>query len=165
MNDDDQVVITQFGKIIGEAVIVPGEYFKVPFIQKVHYFKKNFFLSESMQEIPTRDKEYIKVQSSSFYKISDPIAYYKKLNSYNLAKDFVLKHTGSAEREIVTSNTLVEIFKITDSNQIFENANFNPILQYQIRQMAKKSIKNERAGVELCNFEAKVSYPIDSKKP
>ena len=42
VNETQQVVITQFGRPVGEAVTTPGLNFKVPFIQKVNYFDKRY---------------------------------------------------------------------------------------------------------------------------
>ena len=38
VNETEQVVITQFGKPVGEAVVTPGLKMKVPFIQKINVF-------------------------------------------------------------------------------------------------------------------------------
>jgi membrane protease subunit HflC len=41
VNETEQVVITQFGRIMGEPIKDPGLKFKIPFIQKANYFAKN----------------------------------------------------------------------------------------------------------------------------
>ena len=38
VNETEQVVITQFGKVIGEPITTPGLKFKVPFLQTGHLF-------------------------------------------------------------------------------------------------------------------------------
>ncbi len=38
VKETEQVVITQFGKPVGEAKTEPGLKFKTPFIQKTNYF-------------------------------------------------------------------------------------------------------------------------------
>lgn len=70
VDDDEMVVITQFGKLVEETHKVPGEYFKIPFIQKTHYFKKYIILLEEIHEIPTlcctnrnQQNEYFKASS------------------------------------------------------------------------------------------------------
>jgi membrane protease subunit HflC len=42
VNEKEQVVITQFGRPEGNAVVTPGIQFKVPFIQKVNVFDKRY---------------------------------------------------------------------------------------------------------------------------
>jgi modulator of FtsH protease HflC len=163
--DNDQVVITQFGRVVGDTKTVPGEYFKIPFIQNTHYFLKNLYLSESSQEIPTKDKKFILFTNKAFYKIADPVAFYKKLNSYDLAKEFVFDHTGLAERKFVTSHTLNEIIGNVDLKHKLEGIDCNPNFEYQIFQIAQESIKVAGAGIELNNIEAKVTYPINTGTP
>ena len=109
LGDDDQVVITQFGKVIGEAKIVPEEYFKIPIIQKAHYFKKNLHMSEWESEIPTKDKEFLILKNRAFWKIVNPILYLKTLNSYNLTYDSVIDHIGEAQRLFVTTHSLSDL--------------------------------------------------------
>ena len=41
VNETQQVVVTQFGRIVGSPVTSPGLKFKVPFIQAANYFPKN----------------------------------------------------------------------------------------------------------------------------
>src|SRR5690554_7374776 len=60
VNETQQVVITQFGRPVGEAVTTPGLNFKVPFIQKVNYFDKRYLEWDGdANQIPTRDKKFI----------------------------------------------------------------------------------------------------------
>ena len=163
LNDDNQAVITQFGRVIGKARVVPGEYYKIPFVHKVHYFKKAFHLSENSQEIPTKDKKFISFKKRAFWKISDPIQFYKKLNSYKLAKEFVLDHTGAAERDIVTSHTLAEIVGNVSDNENLNDVDCDRLIEQKIINMAKQSMP--AAGISLRNIEAKVTYPLNTRKP
>ena len=41
VDETEQVIMTQFGKAIGEPRKEPGLYFKLPFIQNANYFPKN----------------------------------------------------------------------------------------------------------------------------
>ena len=38
VNETEQVVLTQFGKAIGDPITEPGLKFKLPFIQHANYF-------------------------------------------------------------------------------------------------------------------------------
>ena len=56
VNETEQVVVTQFGRIIGSAVTTPGLKFKVPFIQQANYFPKNLLSWDGDPgQIPTLD--------------------------------------------------------------------------------------------------------------
>ena len=41
VDETEQVVVTQFGRAIGEPIKEPGLYFKIPFIQQANRFRKN----------------------------------------------------------------------------------------------------------------------------
>ncbi len=154
VTDNDQVVVTQFGEVVGKGITVPGEYFKIPFIQKTHYFKKYVYASESIQQIPTIDKRFIQVKSKSFWKISDPVTYYKSINSYNLAKEFVLDHTGASERNVITSFKLSDIIS-NNERKDFKDIACKPKIEFKIKEMAKPLIAGK--GLKLLNLEIKIS--------
>ncbi|HSL85347.1 MAG TPA: hypothetical protein VK861_00265, partial [Bacteroidales bacterium] len=42
VQETEQVIITQFGKPVGEAKMTPGLKFRIPFIHKANYFEKRF---------------------------------------------------------------------------------------------------------------------------
>jgi membrane protease subunit HflC len=60
VQEKDQVVITQFGRPVGEAIIEPGMYFKVPLIQNANYFEKRVMeWNGDPNQVPTKDKKFI----------------------------------------------------------------------------------------------------------
>ena len=64
MSEVDQVIVTQFGNPIGEAVTEAGLHFKVPFIQKTNYFDKRFLEWDgNPNQVPTKDKRFIWVDT------------------------------------------------------------------------------------------------------
>ncbi len=74
VDETEQVVITQFGRIVGDAKTTPGLKFKVPFIQKVNYFPKILLEWDGDPgQIPTKDKTYIWWTPLPAWRISDPI--------------------------------------------------------------------------------------------
>ena len=69
-----QVVVTQFGKPIGDPVTEPGLKIKVPFIQKVNVFDKRILEWDgSPRQVPTRDKRYIWVDTFARWRLVDPL--------------------------------------------------------------------------------------------
>ena len=64
VDETKQVVITQFGKPVGEPITSAGLHFKAPFIQQAHYFEKRLLEWDcDPNQIPTKDKKYIWVDS------------------------------------------------------------------------------------------------------
>lgn len=161
LNDDDQAVVTQSGKIIGDSKIVSGEYYKIPFFQEVHFFTKKNFLSESSQEIPTKDNKLISLKTRAFWKISNPILFYQCINSYDIAKGFVLDHTGAAERNIITSHTLPEIVGNDHPSEFMIDFQCRRNIEQEILDVAKQPIA--LTGISLNNIEAKITYPRNAE--
>ncbi len=154
VEDDEMVVITQFGKLVGETHKVPGEYFKIPFIQKTHYFKKYIILLEETHEIPTLDKKYITLKLKAQWKIADPAAFYKNFNSSKLSKDFISDVVGKATRQIVTSHKSNEqIFQVIKSDS--DNSASCPYLGYEIKNMAEDEIS--KTGLHLVHVGAEIT--------
>ena len=153
VDDDEMVVITQFGKLVEETHKVPGEYFKIPFIQKTHYFKKYIILLEETHEIPTLDKKFITVKLKAQWRINDPAAFYKNFNSSKLAKEFISDEVGKAARQIVTSHKSDEqIFHVVNSDS--GNSVLYPYLEYEIKKMAADEIS--KTGLHLVHVGAEI---------
>ncbi|MBF0469132.1 MAG: protease modulator HflC [Desulfamplus sp.] len=115
VDETEQVVITQFGKVIGDPVTTPGLNFKVPFIQKASYFPKN--LQEwdgDPGQIPTKDKTYIWVDTFARWKIVDPIKFFQTVNNMVNAQSRLDDIIDPAVRNFITSYRLVESVRNTD---------------------------------------------------
>jgi len=59
VDETEQVIVTQFGRVVGMPKKDPGLYFKLPFIQSTNYFPKNLLQWDGDPgQIPTLDKTY-----------------------------------------------------------------------------------------------------------
>ena len=115
VDETEQVVITQFGKVVGEPVTTPGLKFKVPFIQKASYFPKN--LQEwdgDPGQVPTKDKTFIWVDTFARWKIVDPIKYFQTVNNMLTAIGRLDDIIDPAMRNFLTSYRLVESVRNSD---------------------------------------------------
>ena len=116
VDETQQVILTQFGKVIGEAKTNPGMYFKMPLIQKTHYFAKNLLSWDGDPgEIPTQDKTYIWVDSFARWKIVDPLRFYKTVYNELGAKSRLTDILDSEVRNKITSYPLLE--SVRESNR------------------------------------------------
>ena len=80
VNEPEQVIITQFGKPIGDPVDAPGLKARIPFIHKVHRFDKRFLEWDGdANQLPTKDKRFIWVDTYARWRISDPLLYFQRL--------------------------------------------------------------------------------------
>jgi membrane protease subunit HflC len=109
INETEQVVITQFGRIIGEPIKDPGLKFKIPFIQKANYFAKNLLdWDGDPGQIPTLDKTFIWVDVFARWKIVDPIKFFQTVNNRLNAMGKLNDIIDPAVRNFITSNSLIE---------------------------------------------------------
>ena len=80
VDETQQVVITQFGRIVGEAQKEPGLKFKIPFIQKANYFPKNLLEWDGDPgQVPTKDKTYIWVDTFARWSSAAAVMWFKML--------------------------------------------------------------------------------------
>jgi len=109
VDETNQVILTQFGKVIGEAKTEPGLQFKFPFIQKPNFFPKNLLEWDGTPgEIPTQDKTYIWVDTFARWKIVDPLRFFKTVYNENGAQSRLDDILDSEVRNKITSHSLIE---------------------------------------------------------
>ena len=114
-----QVVITQFGRPIGDPVTRAGLHFKIPLIQQAHYFDKRLLEWDGdPNQIPTMDKKYIWVDTTARWKIVDALKFLQSVGNERGAHARLDDIINSATRDVVTSHLLVET--IRDSNRILD---------------------------------------------
>jgi membrane protease subunit HflC len=111
----DQVVITQFGKPIGEPKTEAGLYFKIPFIQEVNRYEKRLLRWDGdPNEIPTRDKRFIYVDTTARWQIVDSRKFLEVLGDYTQAYAKLDDTIDAVVRDYVSANPLVELVRSTD---------------------------------------------------
>lgn len=115
VDETRQVVITQFGKPVGDPITEPGLNFKIPFVQTVSYFPKNLLQWDGdPSQIPTLDKTYIYVDTFARWKIVDPLKFFQTVNNVvgGLARlDDII---DAAVRNFIAKNPLIETVRWTN---------------------------------------------------
>jgi membrane protease subunit HflC len=120
VHEYDQAVVSQFGRIIGKPRIDAGLHWKVPFIQDAVYFDKRILQWDGEREqIPTRDKKYIWVDTTARWRISDPIKVFEKFRNQLGIRPTLDDVIDQATRDVVSTHNLVET--VRNSNQILED--------------------------------------------
>src|SRR5712671_2692148 len=113
----EQVIVTQFGKPVGEPITNPGLHFKLPFIQEVNRIDKRFLEWDGLPvAIPTRDKTYIHVDTYARWRIADPKTYFVRLHDERSAQSRLEDILGSETRNSIAKHDLIEIVR-TDKNR------------------------------------------------
>jgi modulator of FtsH protease HflC len=168
VNETEQVVITEFGKSIGNAEKEPGLKFKLPY-QKVNRFSKNLQEWDGEPgQISTLDKTFLSVDSFARWKIVDPLKFFQTVNNLSNAYGRLDDILDSAVRNLITSNSLIETVRMTNREMdTFEvgldnSKEQNPIGEIKVgRQkitneiLAQAKPKLEKFGIELVDFKIK----------
>ena len=115
VDETEQVVVTQFGKVVGKPKSEPGLYFKIPFIQNTNYFPKNLLQWDGDPgQIPTLDKTYIWVDTFARWRIVDPITFFQTVNNTTSAQGRLDDIIDPAVRNLITENRLIETVRKTN---------------------------------------------------
>lgn len=115
VDETEQVVVTQFGKAIGDPKTSPGLYFKLPVIQQANYFPKNLLEWDGDPgQIPTLDKTFIWVDTFARWKIVDPLIFFQTVNNVTGAMARLDDIIDSAVRNFITSYPLIETVRRTN---------------------------------------------------
>jgi len=109
VDETEQVVITQFGRIMGEPKKDPGLKFKIPFIQNANFFAKNLLdWDGDPGQIPTLDKTFIWVDTFARWKITDPVKFFQTVNNRVNAVGKLNDIIDPAVRNFITSHSLID---------------------------------------------------------
>ena len=115
--EGEQVVITEFGRPIGKPVVTAGLKIKTPFIQQVHRFEKRVLEWDgSPNQIPTKDKRFIWLDTTARWRITDALKFYQALGTEQFAQSRLDDIIDSAARDLVTAQLLIEV--VRDSNRV-----------------------------------------------
>ncbi len=115
----EQAIITQFGKPVGLAVTEAGLHFKKPFIQEVRRLDKRILNWDGYEnQIPTKDKKYIWVDTTARWRIVDPLLFIKSVQTENNARKRLDAILDAATRDTISNHNLVEA--VRNSNDILK---------------------------------------------
>jgi membrane protease subunit HflC len=118
VSETEQVIITQFGKPVGGLVSSPGLHFKLPLVWEVHRFDKRWLEYDGdANEIPTRDKKYLWVDTYARWRIADPLRFFQAVRDERGAQSRLDDIIDGETRNAVASFDVIEI--VRSSNRPF----------------------------------------------
>ena len=109
--------VTQFGNIISGPHNGPGKdeaglYFRIPFITKVHEFEKRYLEWDGdPNEVTTKDKRFIYIDTYARWRIVDAEMFYKNLQDEYSARLRLNDILDGAARNVVAANDLKEVIR------------------------------------------------------
>lgn len=115
VDETQQVVVTQFGKAVGDPKTEPGLNFKIPIIQVANYFPKNLLQWDGdPSQIPTLDKTYIYVDTFARWKVVDPLKFFQTVSNVTGALARLDDIIDAAVRNFIASYPLIETVRWTN---------------------------------------------------
>lgn len=123
VNEGTQVVVTRFGEIVSTHRNA-GLYIKVPVVDVVTTYPKLILsLDGDSQRIPTKENQFIIVDTTSRWRITNPKVFYQSFKSLNSAYNKLSDIIDSATRTIITQNPLSEVVRSSNLiNDAIESA-------------------------------------------
>lgn len=118
VKETEQVIITQFGKPVGEPITTAGLKYKIPFVQQVNPIEKRILEWDgSPSNMPTKDKLYIAVDLFARWRITEPLQYFLRLRDERSAQSRLDDILGSETRNAVAKHELIEIVRSTKDRE------------------------------------------------
>lgn len=145
-----QAVVTEFGRPVSPGETAAGLYFKLPFIQDVQYVDKRILTWDGWpNQIPTRDKKYILVDTTARWRITDALKFIQTVQSEKGAQGRLDAILDAVTRDTISNHNLVEAVR-----------NTNQILDY-IEQKREESKQQLASGAILVAEEEEVTGEIE----
>lgn len=172
VDESHQIIITQFGKPVGEPISTPGVHFKIPIIQKAQFFDKRFLEWDgNPNQIPTKDKRFIWVDTYARWRIKDPLLFFQRVRDERGAQSRLDDILDGETRNAVAKHDLVEIIRSTNrkyrkSEELSAGETSDPLLEIKYgREVITRSIieaasvRTLELGIELLDLRLKrVNY-------
>ncbi len=112
IREDKQVIVTQFGRPVGDPVVDAGLHFKIPFIQKVNMFEKRWLAWDGdANQMPTLDKRFIWVDTFARWRISDPLLFFQRVRDERGAQTRLDDILDGETRKAVANVKLIEVVR------------------------------------------------------
>jgi len=168
VDETKQVIITQFGEPIGDPVANPGLKAKIPFIQKAHFFEKRFLEWDGdRNQLPTKDKRFIFVDTYARWKITDPLRFFQRLRDERGAQSRLDDILDGETRNTIAKHILIEVVRTSNRefavaedlrgeriDEEFENVEFGrDALAAEVLETA--SARTSDLGIEILDFRFK----------
>jgi len=174
--EGQQVIITQFGKPIGQPQTTSGLKIKTPFIQKVDRFDKRILEWDGREkEVTTKDKRFIWLDTTARWRISDALKFFQSLKTEERAQSRLDDIINSASRDLVTGQKLVEVVRNTndirqateDLEEGEQNTQQIEVIEVGRRKIAQMILEkaqqnlSEEFGIEIVDVQIKRINYVD----
>lgn len=175
VKETEQVVITQFGKPVGKPITTPGLKVKMPFVQTVHAFEKRFLEWDGdPNQIPTKDKRFIWVDSYARWRVTDPLKFFQRLNDERGAQSRLDDILDGETRNTIAKHELIDIVRSTNrplqaAEDVADTGQSEPAeeVKFGRDKLTNEVLANARRrtgdlGIEILDFRIKQINYVDA---
>jgi len=170
VNETEQVIITRFGKPVGKSINTPGIHFKMPIIEEATFFEKRFLEWDGdANQVPTKDKRFIWVDTYARWRISDPLLFFQRVRDERGAHARLDDILDGETRNAVAKHNLVELVRSTNrkpmvlADTALADENLEdvfPTIKYGRERITREILKaaqerTKELGVELLDIRFK----------
>jgi len=173
VNEAQQVIITQFGKPVGEPIMTPGLKVKTPFVQKANFFEKRFLEWDGEpNEVPTKDKRFIYVDTYARWRITDPLLFFQRLRDERGAQSRLDDILDGETRNTIANHNLIEVVRSTNrefevSSALEEGSHQITFGRLELEEEVLKNASTRTAvlGIEILDFQFKRTNYAEVDRP
>jgi len=140
-------------------------YFKVPFIQVANYFEKRYMeWNGDPNQVPTKDKKFIFVDTYARWQITDPLQFFKRLTNERGAQSRIDDILDGDTRNFIANNNIEEAVRtsnrtpVSSDIEMIDDSLVNIFVgREKIQQMILESANKQTAdlGIEILDFRFK----------
>jgi len=158
IDETEQIVVTQFGKLIGQPKSEAGLNLKWPWQTVTRFDKRILEWDGDAREMPTREKRLIWVDTTARWRISDALQFMKRIRTEQSAQTRLDDIIDAKTREVISSHMLIEVLR--NSNRLIEEGDTESleIVSSEFGKTALEPIKKGRS--ELSKLILKLAAEI-----
>ncbi len=169
VDETQQVVVTEFGDPIANAIVLPGLHWKLPW-QMINKFDKRILEWDGYpSEVPTKDKKFIWVDVTGRWRIQNPLKFLQTMHNERNAQSRLDDIMDGITRNYITRHELVEVVRSTNNvlnikvegADLIEGGEFNrEKIEHGREEITRKILENARLviaeyGIELVDLRIK----------
>ena len=175
MDETEQAIVTRFGKPV-RTIVNPGLHIKLPFLETVHMFDKRFLeWRGDSNQVTTKDKRYIWVDTYARWRIVDPLLYYKRLHDERGAMSRIDDIIDGETRTAFAKHDLIELVRTSNREPLADPVMDMDSGTLQEIRFGRNKIANEilkasagpveDLGIEILDFKIKrINYVKEVQK-
>jgi membrane protease subunit HflC len=144
VEEPEQVIITQFGEPVGDPIVEPGLKVKIPFIQAVHRFDKRFLEWDGdANEVPTKDKRFIWVDTYARWRITEPLKFFQRLRDERGAQSRLDDILDGETRNAIAKHNVVEVIRSSNRDPVVTEENPEDESALEVIEFGRETIREE----------------------